>query len=98
MATKIFLEQASSALPESFHNSDLSSSDKERITLQLASDTGTCYADSAVEYASLNDIPLSDFVSTEGLVRIDGESGKEFVQLLESCVSRAWQAAGVSRM
>ncbi len=96
-ATKIFLEQASWVLPASFHNSELSSSDKDRITLQLANDTANCLADSAVEYATLKDIPLSDLISSDLAIHLDGKSGKEFGQLLEPCVSRAWQAAGVSQ-
>ncbi len=96
-ATKVFLEQASWVLPESFLNSDLSPSDKERLILQLANDTANCLADAAVEYAALNDVPLSDLVSSDGTIHFDGDSGKEFEQWLVPCISRAWEAAGVSQ-
>ncbi len=95
--TKIFLEQASWVLPESFLNSELSPSDKERLILQLANDTANCLADAAVEYAALSDVPLSDLVSSDGTVHFDGDSGKEYGQLLDPCISHAWEAAGVSQ-
>jgi len=94
--TKVFLEQASWALPESFLNSDLPPSEKERLILQLANDTANCYEDALVEYAALNDVSLSDLVSSDGTIHFDGDSGKEFEPLLLPCISRAWEAAGVS--
>jgi hypothetical protein len=96
-AVEVFLEQASWALPGSFHNSDLSKSDKERIVLQLANDTADCLADTAVEYAVKYDVPIPDFVTSDGTIHFDGDSGQAFSQLLELCVDNAWQAAGVSR-
>jgi hypothetical protein len=96
-AVDVFLEQASWVLPDSFHKSDLAESDKERVVLQLAQDTAACLADTAVEYAGKNDIPIPDFVSDDGTIHFDGDSGREFSRLLELCVDRAWQAAGVSR-
>ena len=96
-ATKIFLEQASWVLPESFHNSELSPSDKERLILQLANDTANCLADALVEYATLNDVPLSDLVSSDATIHFDGDSGKEYGQLLDPCISHAWEAARVSQ-
>jgi hypothetical protein len=96
-AVDVFLEQASWVLPDSFHESDLAESDKERIVLQLAQDTADCLADTAAEYAAQNDIPIPDFVSDDGTIHFDGDSGREFSRLLELCVNRAWQAAGVSR-
>ena len=95
--TRIFLEQAHWVLPESFLNSELSPSDKERLILQLANDTANCMADAAVEYAALSDVPLSDLVSSDGTIHFDGDSGKEFEQLFVPCISRAWEAAGISQ-
>ena len=93
--TEIFLEQAPWALPESFHKSELSQSDKERIILQLANDTANCLADAAVEYAALKDLPLSDLISSDSTIHLEGESGKEFSQLLDPCISHAWEASGI---
>lgn len=96
-AISVFLEQAHWVLPESFHNSDLSPSDKERIIQQLANDTANCMVDAAVEYAALINVPLSDFVSSEGIIHFDGDSGEEFRQSYYPCVSRAWDAAGIGQ-
>ncbi len=95
--TKNFLAQASWVLPESFLNSELSPSDKERLILQLANDTANCLADALVEYATLNDVPLSDLVSSDATIHFDGDSGREYEQLLDPCISHAWEAAGVSQ-
>lgn len=96
-AVEVFLKEASWVLPDWFHNSDLAESDKERIILQLAQDTADCLADTAVTYAAKNDIPIPDFVSDDGTIHFDGDSGREFSRLLELCVNRAWQVAGISR-
>ncbi len=96
-AAEIFLEQMSFTVPESFLNSGLSPSDKERLMLQLANDSADCLADAVVEYAALYDVPISDFVSSEGTIHFDGDSGWGFEQLLNPCILIAWQAAGVSR-
>ena len=94
--TKIFLEQASWVIPESFRNSGLSPSDKEKLIQQLANDTATCFADALVEYAALNDASLSDLVSADGSISFEGGSGYEFEQLLDPCILVAWEAAGIS--
>jgi hypothetical protein len=96
-AAEIFLEQISITVTESFLNSGLSPSDKERLMLQLANDSADCLADAVVEYAALYDVPISDLVSSEGTIHFDGDSGSEFEQLLNPCVLIAWQTAGVSR-
>jgi hypothetical protein len=75
----------------------LSPSDKETLILQLANDTANCLADAAVEYATLKDLPLSDLISSDSIIHFDGESGKEYGQLLDPCISLAWEVAGVSQ-
>ncbi len=95
--TNIFLEQASWVLPESFRNSGLAPSDKERIVQQLANATATCMVDALVEYAALNDVPLSDMVSDDGSFNLKGGSGYEYEQLLNPCILRAWEVAGISQ-
>jgi hypothetical protein len=95
-AKEVFLEQMSFTVPESFQNSGLSQTDKERILLQLASDSADCLADSAVEYAALHDTPISDFVSSEGTIGFRGDSGHGFTLLLNQCILLAWQVAGIS--
>ncbi len=100
---KVLLEQMPGELPESFLNSGLAPSDKERIMLQLVNDSAACFTDSLVEYAALRDVPLSDFVSedSEGAIHFDGdsanESANEYEQLLVPCLLAAKQAAGVSK-
>jgi len=96
-AAEIFLEQASWVLPDSFHNSGLAASDKEKLILQLANDSADCLADSVVEYAAVYDVPISDLVSNDGTIHFDGDSGKDFEKLLAPCISRAWEVAGISR-
>lgn len=95
-AVEIFLEQASWVLPDSFHNGDLASPEKERIILQLANDTGDCLAETAVDYAAKYNVPISDFISDDGTIHFDGDSGLEFSQLLDPCIKDAWQKAGIS--
>ena len=96
-AAQNLLEQMPDELPESFLNSGLSPSDIERLMLQLANDGANCFADAIVEYAVLKDVPLSDFVSSEGAIHFDGDSGYEFEHLLIPCMLSAWEAAGVSQ-
>lgn len=96
-AAEIFLEQMSITVPESFLNSGLSPADKERLTLRLANDSADCLADAVVEYSALYDVPIPDFVSSEGTIHFDGDSGTEFEQLLNPCILNAWQEAGASR-
>ena len=96
-AVSVFLEQADWVLPDSFHNSELSEPEKERIIQQLANDTAKCMADAAVEYAALSDVALSDFVSSEGIIHFDGDAGDEFRQEYYPCVARSWDAAGISQ-
>ena len=95
-ATKIFLDQASWTLPESFRNSGLAPSDKERLVQQLANATATCLVDALVEYATSNDVPLSDLVSDDGSFSLKAGPGYEFDLFLSSCIQSAWEAAGAS--
>jgi hypothetical protein len=95
--TKIYLEQASWTLPESFHNSGLAPSDKERLIEQWANASATCLADALAEYAKTTDIPLSDMVNDDGSFSLQGDgSSSEFNLNLETCIERAWQTVGAS--
>ncbi len=94
--TEVYLEGLPNELPESFHNSGLSPMDKERIIRQLANDCASCFVDAVVEYAALNDVPLSDFV-VDGVVTPARDSGIEFERLLAPCILAARQAAGLSK-
>lgn len=96
-ATKIALEQASWTLPDSFHNSGLAPSDKERLIEQWANATGACLADALAEYAKTTDTPLSEMVNEDGSFGLKGDgSSSEFNLVLESCIERAWAAVGAS--
>ena len=96
-ATKIFLEQASWTLPESFHNSGLAASDKERLIEQWANASRACLADALAEYAKSTDVPLSDLVSESGAFSLKGDGAKaDFETFLDACIERAWAAAGAS--
>lgn len=95
-AAEIYLEQLPNDLPESFLNRGLSPSDIERLVQQLANDGAACFVDAAAGYAVLKDVPLSEFVSDEGVISIDNDSRGDFEQLLHPCILAARQAAGLS--
>jgi len=89
-----FLEEP--FIPESFQDSGLAPSDKERIMLQVVSDSADCLADTVVEYSALYDIPISDMVSSDGTIAPRGNRASEFTRMLNDCIELAWQAAGVN--
>ncbi len=95
-ATKGFLEQASWTLPESFHNSGLAPSDKERLVEQWANASATCLADALATYANTTDVPLSEMVSDDGSFSLKGGSSSEFDLFLTTCIERAWEAVRAS--
>ena len=96
-ATKNFLEQASWTLPESFHNSGLAPSDKERLVKQWANASGVCLADALATYAETTDTPLSEMVTDDGSFGLKGDgSTYEFQVFLETCIERVWEAVGAS--
>lgn len=93
----IFLEQASFTLPDSFHNSGLAPSDKERLIEQWAKDSGACFVDSLAEYAKTTDVPLSEMVEEDGSFGLKGDGSKTGFKLeLDTCIERAWEAVGAS--
>ena len=95
--TKIYLEQASWTLPESFHNSGLAPSDKERLIEQWANASAACLADALAKYAETTDVSLADMVNDDGSFSLKGDgSSSEFNLNLETCIDRAWQAVGAS--
>lgn len=94
---KIFLEQASWTLPESFHNSGLAPSDKERLIEQWASASASCLADALAKYAETTDVPLTDMVNDDGSFSLKGDgASSEFNLNLETCIERAWQSVGAN--
>ena len=94
---KIYLEQASWTLPESFHNSGLAPSDKERLIEQWANASAACLADALAKYAKTTDVPLSDMVNDDGSFGLKGDGASaEFNLNLETCIERAWQTVGAS--
>lgn len=94
-ATKVFLEQASWTLPESFHESGLAPSDKEQLIEKWASASGACLADAVATYAETTGIPLSELVADDGSFSLEGDgSSFEFRVHLETCIGRAWEAVG----
>jgi hypothetical protein len=95
--TRIFLEQASWTLPESFHNSGLAASDKERLIEQWANASADCLAGALAKYAESTDVPLSTMVNDDGSFSLKGDgSSSEFNLNLETCIERAWAAVGAS--
>lgn len=96
-AAATFLAQASWTLPDSFHNSGLVKSEKDKIIRQLAADSADCLADSLVTYAVEADVPVSDLVSSDGVIEFKGNSGQKYSQLVEICIAKVWEAAGISR-
>ena len=96
-ATKIFLEQASWPFPDSFHDSGLAPSDKERLIEEWANASGACLADALAEYAKTTDTPLSDMVNEDGSFGLKGDgSSSDFQVFLDSCIERAWADVGAS--
>ena len=95
--TRIFLEQASWTLPESFHNSGLAPSDKERLIEQWANASAACMVDALAKYAESTDVPLSELVNDDGSFSLKGDgSSSEFNLNLETCIEHAWAAVGAS--
>lgn len=95
--TKIYLEQASWTLPESFHNSGLAPSDKERLIVQWANASAACMVDALAKYAESTDVPLSEMVNDDGSFSLKGDgSTSDFNLNLETCIERAWQTVGAS--
>jgi len=95
--TKIYLEQASWTLPESFHKSGLAPSDKERLIEQWANASASCLADALARYAESTDVPISEMVNDDGSFSLKGDgSSSEFNLNLETCIERAWQSVGAS--
>jgi hypothetical protein len=95
--TRIYLEQASWTLPESFHNSGLAPSDKERLIEQWANASAACMVDALAKYAESTDVPLSEMVNDDGSFSFKGDgSSSEFNLNLETCIERAWQTVGAS--
>ena len=52
LITETYLEQLPNDLPESFLNSGLSPSDKERLMQQLANEGAACFVDAVVGFAT----------------------------------------------
>ena len=96
-AAKGYLEQASWTLPESFHDSGLAPSDKEKLIEQWANDSAACLADALATYAKTTETPLSEMVNDDGSFSLKGDgSSSEFHVFLDSCIERAWAAVGAS--
>lgn len=95
--TRNYLEQASWTLPESFHDSGLAPSDKERLIEQWANASAACLVDALAKYAESTDVPLSEMVNDDGSFGLKGDgSASEFNLNLETCIERDWQAVGAS--
>lgn len=96
-ATKIFIEQASVTLPESFHNSGLADVDKETLIQQWANASGACLSNALAEYATTTDVPLSDMVADDGSFSLEGDgSSTDFNLNMDTCLERAWESIGAS--
>ena len=93
-AMKIYLEQASVTLPESFHNRALAPADKKRLIEQWANDSAVCHADALSTYATSNDVPLSKLVFDDGTYGFGFGVPAEWEAQLNSCLAPIWQAVG----
>ncbi len=95
--TRIYLEQASWTLPESFHKSGLAPSDKERLIEKWANASAACMVDALAKYAESTDVPLSEMVDDDGSFSLKGDgSSSEFNLNLDTCIERAWETVGAS--
>jgi len=96
-ATKVYLEQASWTLPETFHESGLAPSDKDRLIKEWAEASGDCLADALVTYSKTTETPIAEMVSDDGSFVLKGEGlSSEFDLHLTSCLERTWEAIGAS--
>lgn len=96
-AVNIYLEQASWTLPESFRNSGLAPSDKERLIEQWANASAACLVNALAKYSESTDVPLSEMVNDDGSFSLKGDgSSSEFNLNLETCIERSWEAVGAS--
>ncbi len=95
-ATKLYLEQASWTLPQSFHNSGLAPSDKEGLIEQWANASAACMVDALAKHADSTEVPLSEMVSDDGSFSLKGGSHSEFDLNLSTCIEGAWEAVGAS--
>lgn len=94
---KIFLDQASWSLPESFWNSGLAESDKNEIVRELAEEGARCFTNVIKAYAESTNKPISEIVSEDNTVSFRGDSETEFIQLFDSCMAEAFAAAGIPK-
>jgi hypothetical protein len=92
-----FLDQASWSLPKSFWNSGLTESDKNAIVKTLAEEGAHCFTNAIKEYAEFTKKPISQIVSEDSTVRFRGDSGTEFMQLFDPCMTEAFAAAGIPK-
>lgn len=94
-ATRVALEQASWTLPQSFHESGLAPSDKEKLIEQWANASAACLANALATYAETTATPLSEMVADDGSFSLKGDgSSSEYQVFLETCIERAWEAVG----
>lgn len=95
--TRIYLEQASWTLPESFHNSGLAPSDKERLIEQWANASAACLVDALAKYTESTDVSLSEMVDEDGSFGLKGDGSKtDFNLKLDTCIEHAWETVGAS--
>ena len=96
-AEKGYIEQASSTLPQSFLDSGLAPSDKEKLIAQWANASAACLADALATYANTTETPISEMVNDDGSFSLKGDgSSSEFYVFLDSCIERACAAGGAS--
>lgn len=95
-AEKIYLEQASFTLPDSFYNSGLAPADKERLIGQWASASALCSVDAVAKFAETTKVPLSELVNADGSFSLNGGPDAEFRLNLSRCLEGTWEAIGVS--
>ncbi len=93
-AVKIYVEQASFTLPESFHNSGLAPSDKKKLVEQWANNSAICHVDALAAYATTNDVPLSELISDDGTYGFGFGVPADWDLHLKSCLARTWKAVG----
>lgn len=95
-AEKIYLEQVSFTLPESFHRSGLDPSTKEQLIARWAKDSAECHADAISAYAEEEQIPLSEIIAEDGTYGFGVGVPSDFEARLVSCLSSTWQAVGAT--
>lgn len=93
---KIYLDQASFTLPDSFHNSGLDPETKANLVAQWADASATCHVQALYAYSEEHEIPLAEMVADDGSYTNKLHVDASWDHRLRACINRAWEAIGAT--